>query len=132
MEISSMTEAEAEPNFTFSFVTKDGTPSPRVNPDSQQKLLTAMHKYKTAFESTRSKEATLRQPLELARNALVSIVNTYAYFTSRGALSSHILLHYITHTKGTQESRPPKDAARYYSCRKKSKESTSKSSSSIS
>mmetsp|Transcript_7558 Transcript_7558/g.13621 ORF Transcript_7558/g.13621 Transcript_7558/m.13621 type:complete len:923 (+) Transcript_7558:18-2786(+) len=53
------------------FFNQDGTPSPRVNPDSRQKLLTAMHKYKGAYESTKSKEATLRQPLELAKNALV-------------------------------------------------------------
>jgi len=52
------------------FFNQDGTPSPRVNPDSQQKLLTAMHKYKSAYESSKSKEAALRQPLEIARNVL--------------------------------------------------------------
>ncbi|KAL7540059.1 hypothetical protein ACHAXR_010929 [Thalassiosira sp. AJA248-18] len=52
------------------FFNQDGTPSPRVNPDSQQKLLTAMHKYKSAFESTKNKEVALRQPLEIARNGL--------------------------------------------------------------
>ena len=58
-------------NQARSFFNQDGTPSPRVNPESQQKLVTAMQKYKAAYESARAKEATLRQPLEMARKALV-------------------------------------------------------------
>ncbi|KAL7550500.1 hypothetical protein ACHAWF_013723 [Thalassiosira exigua] len=52
------------------FFRQDGTPSPRVNPDSQQKLVIAMKKYKHSYDSTKQKEITLREALELARNGL--------------------------------------------------------------
>ena len=51
---------------------KDGTPSPNINPESQQKILSTMYKYKTSYETTRNEELNLRKPLELARMALVS------------------------------------------------------------
>jgi hypothetical protein len=49
----------------------DGTPSPRVAVANQHKLLVAMHKYKSNYESAKSKETELRQPLEMSTNALV-------------------------------------------------------------
>jgi hypothetical protein len=59
------------PTLTFFLVSLDGTPSPRVNQGSQQKLLTAMYKYQGAFETTKEKEAALRVALEDARATLV-------------------------------------------------------------
>ena len=52
--------------------TEDGTPSPRINSTSQHKLLTAMNKYKSDYESAKSEEATKRQSLDLAKNGYVS------------------------------------------------------------
>eukprot|EP00970_Alexandrium_tamarense_P005592 scaffold907_cov167-Alexandrium_tamarense.AAC.2 len=54
------------------FFQQDGTPSPRVNQGSQQKLLTAMYKYQGAFETTKEKEAALRVALEDARATLLA------------------------------------------------------------
>jgi hypothetical protein len=54
------------------FFGKDGTPSPNLNPESKQKILSSMYKYKNDYESARNEELTLRNPLELARLALVS------------------------------------------------------------
>ncbi len=54
------------------FFGKDGTPSPSLNPESKQKILSSMYKYKNDYESARNEELTLRNPLELARLALVS------------------------------------------------------------
>lgn len=52
------------------FFNQDGTPSPRVAVANQHKLLAAMHKYKSNYESTKSKETELRQPLEMSTNVL--------------------------------------------------------------
>lgn len=57
------------------FFNQDGTPNPRVHPDSQHKLISAMHRYKENHESATNKEATLRQPLEL----LVRCCAVYCY-----------------------------------------------------
>lgn len=55
------------------FFGKDGAPSPNLlNPEGQQKILSTMYKYKTAYESKRNEESALREPLELARKVLIS------------------------------------------------------------
>jgi len=59
-------KAEAQRYFN-----QDGTPSPHVNPANQQKLLTAMYKFKGAFETTKTKENSLRKKLETAKHAAI-------------------------------------------------------------
>eukprot|EP00985_Skeletonema_marinoi_P018931 scaffold10711_cov177-Skeletonema_marinoi.AAC.1 len=54
------------------FFGKDGTPSPNLNPEGQQKILSTMYRYKTSYETNRNEELALREPLEIARKALVS------------------------------------------------------------
>jgi len=54
------------------FFGNDGTPSPNLNPESQQKIASTMYKYKTSFETTRNEELSLRKQLEHARIAYVS------------------------------------------------------------
>jgi hypothetical protein len=53
-------------------LTEDGTPSLRINVTSQHKLLTAMQKYKSSYETAKIEEATKRQSLDLAKNGYVS------------------------------------------------------------
>ena len=72
------------------FFNQDGTPNPRVNPDSQHKLISAMHRYKENLERATNKEATLRQPLELLVRCCP--VFFYIYLVSKFFLQHYFLL----------------------------------------
>ena len=54
------------------FFGKDGTPSPNLNPEGQQKILSTMYRYKTSYETSKNEESALREPLELARKVIIS------------------------------------------------------------
>jgi hypothetical protein len=52
------------------FFEQDGSPSQNIAVENQQKLLTAMLKYKGNYESSKSKETALREHLELSTKAV--------------------------------------------------------------
>ena len=54
------------------FFGKDGTVSPNLNPEGQQKILSTMYRYKASYETSKDEEMALREPLELVRKSLVA------------------------------------------------------------